>query len=718
MIRTPEQCPYRKRLAPGREADGFRCDLASQTAALGPDRAFRVPPDACEACCAAAPPAPGHLNPVVASLVYAAGARAMAEGNASAQEVQEAVRAQRLCFDLLETVHEGSPGTGERTDGRGGAKPVEIGFEAAGPRRRRSHLAWAVGLLTAPRPESTVHRALRSLKAAGFERVHVFAEPGSWIPEQFRDLPVTMHGETLGNLGNFYACIVGLYMTQPLADCYAVFQDDVEVARGLRPWCDRQFWPLDAGLVSLFTSRLHGARTVGWRVLKLGRYRTFGAQAFVFRRDVLEQFLTDRRALGFRARRRHGSDAVVGEWAARHGVGIAYHTPSLVQHVGTAAAIAGPGHGLGRAGVAEAVGSVGQIRAWTPPREQLGAVGLIGWNTASGLGYQNRDLAAHLPIRKWLVPRHSRFATLPDPPLECRIEHVPQELAPDRLRAWLRGLDWVLFFELPYVDRFAQLAREHDVSVACVANWEWTDLELDWVNYVDLMICPTQYTFDLLRGWKRRFGFAWDVVHVPWPIDTDRFRFRPRDRCRRFLFVNGTGGCPARRPDGSLTEYRRKGCGVLFEAAAMIPHVPFVVYSQIDEIGQPPGNVELRKAPRQNERLYEEGDVCVQPSHWEGLGLQMLECQSAGLPLITTDAPPMNEHRPLRSIPVCGTEVVSVYGKHAITSHLIDPADLAGILEALHGTDVAEASRQARRFVVAEHSWEQARRLLEARLTR
>jgi glycosyltransferase involved in cell wall biosynthesis len=230
------------------------------------------------------------------------------------------------------------------------------------------------------------------------------------------------------------------------------------------------------------------------------------------------------------------------------------------------------------------------------------------------------------------------------------------------------------------------------------------------------MIAPTRHTCGLLSDWRRRFGFAWDVVHVPWPIDTERFRFRQRETCRRFLFVNGTGGTFGRRPDGSITEYRRKGIEVIFEAAAMVPGIPITVYSQIDEIPPAPPNVELRRGPLRNEQLYEGGDVCVQPSHWEGIGLQLLECQAAGLPLVTTDAPPMNEYQPLRTIPVKATELVLVFQDHPIISNHVDPTDVAGILEALYETDLAQESRSAREFVVREHSWEGALRRLTQRM--
>ena len=253
------------------------------------------------------------------------------------------------------------------------------------------------------------------------------------------------------------------------------------------------------------------------------------------------------------------------------------------------------------------------------------------------------------------------------------------------------------------------------VRVACVPMWECSDLSLGWWRDVDLLLCPTRLAFDRFSEWKRRFGFAWDLVDLPWPIDTHRFRFRRRERCRRFLFVNGTGGGRGVSLNGKLTEYRRKGMETLLRAAGLLHPIPFLAYSQVDCPLPLPRNVELRLPPEANERLYEEGDVCVQPSHWEGLGLQMLECQAAGLPLVTTDAPPMNELRPLRAVRPRGRELVASVGAHVLTSHLFSPDDLAAELRSLYLTDISEASDAARAFIEREHSWETARpSILEA----
>ncbi len=150
----------------------------------------------------------------------------------------------------------------------------------------------------------------------------------------------------------------------------------------------------------------------------------------------------------------------------------------------------------------------------------------------------------------------------------------------------------------------------------------------------------------------------------------------------------------------------------------MLKPIPFIAYTQTSPTIAVPSNVELRPAPLDNARLYDDGDVCVQPSHWEGVGLQLLECQSAGLPLVTTDAPPMNELEPMRTVRSREKVLLFSIGDHVLTSHVISPDDLAEELERLYRTDISEASERARAFVERRHSWDVALPIFQSALSR
>jgi len=684
MSRMPDQCPHRVVSDSAPSAGHVHCEILRQHCELPQTELCWVTAAACEACCRQTELPGNRISPVMGSLML----EQLSRPERIAMWSDE--RRQQLSFKAIERL-----------------SYVASDSEPKSRAARRT-MDWAVGVLTAPRKRQTLASTLHGLKQAGFADVQLFAEPGAEIPTEFRHLPVTRQGRSLGVFGNTVTALSALYLSQPSAEAFALFQDDISVAGGLREWCDRELWPSGQGLVSLFTIREQSEQNPGWHVARRGMYRTFGALGFVFRRDVLLEFLSDHRVWLHRQTRRHGSDAAIGEWATRTGRGISYHSPSLLQHRGETSAA---GHSFDEIEQAHAVPHVRNIASWQRPTRKPGRVGLVGWNTASGLGYVNRELATHFPIERWLAPQHPRFPSL-EPLRGCRTDAVPTQLDSPRLYDWLRGLDWVLFAELPYLERMAQHARERYVRVACIPMWEWLHPKLDWLNYVDVMLCPTRFTFDRLTEWKQRYGFCWDVVELPWPMDVSRFSFRQRRTCERFLFVNGTGGGRGIRADGSETGYRRKGSELVAETARLLPDVPFLWYSQTDDLPPLPPNVRRRPTPADSTHLYDEGDVCVQPSTWEGIGLQLLECQAAGLPLVTTDAAPMNEFQPLRTVRVAHVEQVRVYGPDPITSHVVSPDDLAATLRQLLGTDLTAASQAARRFVEEQHSWSRAKAIL------
>jgi glycosyltransferase involved in cell wall biosynthesis len=704
MRRNPDQCRSRLPLENNGDSDRACCAVIAQITNVRDAAICGVSRPVCEACCRSLQPGE-ELNPVVASLVYQAASAIVRAGGVPGCDRDGASALRERIVNHLGVVAHGLP---DRIFPPEAVPPADLEFQAhvsSGLARSTDRLK--VGVLTAPRAQPLLGETLRSLHGAGFERLSIFAEPGTPLPPEARSHDVETHDLRLGNFTNFYNALASLYRKAPEAEGVILFQDDIEVAAGLKAWCDAELFPHEHGLVSLFTPRVHIDVRPGWRVLSPGYFRIFGGQALAFRRDVLEQFLTDPQVLREIRAGRDGDDAIVSGWATRRSLGIAFHTPSLVQHVGRVSSMSWRGEPDSRV-IAYAVQNVSEITSWRSPRRSAGKVGLVGYDGPTGLGYQNEEMARSFDIDRWLIPVHSIDAPRTRPRVKCRVDRVPGNADQATIRRWMAGLDWIVFIERPFLHHLAATARSLGVFIALVANWEWMSPHLDWLRLVDLVICPTNFTYNYVIDFRKRFGFGWHVVRIPWPVAAERFPFRQRQSCERFLFVNGWGGPRATRLDGSKTPHRRKGMDVMVEAMWMAPRLNFLLYSQKGDVPKLPSNVELQVAPSDHRRLYDHGDVCVQPSHLEGLGLQLLECQAAGMPLITTDAPPMNEHNPWMRIPVTGAETVLYGPDQPVPWQQMDARQLASLLAEVAGTDIAEASAKARAFVESEHNWPSA----------
>ena len=344
-------------------------------------------------------------------------------------------------------------------------------------------------------------------------------------------------------------------------------------------------------------------------------------------------------------------------------------------------------------------------------------IGLVGFNSPTGLGYASLDFARELGISRWLAVEHPGHESLTLPDLPCRVDQVAQPQI-GFLEDWLNGLDWLLFIETPIFEELPRMAADHGFRVACSPNHEWfCPITSDWLSFVDLLLCPVRSTVRLVEDWSGRFGCGWRTAVFPWPIAAERFPFVERTACRTFLFINGQGGAQAAYEDGTHTLYHRKGLELVTSAARLVPHISVLLTTQAPLPPELPENIELLPDVTDNTQLYANGDVCLQPSHWEGTGLPLLECQAAGMPLLTTDAAPMNEFQAFRHVPVTDYETVRLNGHRFFPSACMKPETLAGILQDLHGQDIREASRSARAFIETEHSWERARQIILEELT-
>jgi glycosyltransferase involved in cell wall biosynthesis len=124
--------------------------------------------------------------------------------------------------------------------------------------------------------------------------------------------------------------------------------------------------------------------------------------------------------------------------------------------------------------------------------------------------------------------------------------------------------------------------------------------------------------------------------------------------------------------------------------------VPFVVRSQ-ERIGTTPGNVTTYGPTAEPEEQYDVGSVCIQPSRWEGVGLQILEAMACGLPTLVPDAPPMNEYQDDRALVIPAVASPVQIGQKEWVKWEMDHHALTSTIQALHNQPIEDLSLRARR---------------------
>ena len=308
-------------------------------------------------------------------------------------------------------------------------------------------------------------------------------------------------------------------------------------------------------------------------------------------------------------------------------------------------------------------------------------IGIVGYRSRSGLGELNRQLATHLSLSQWLMIRHrGRKSESPFPNLLSRFH----DNTASSVKKFVDAVDIILFCEVPFDPRILKLARIQGKKTVCIPMLEWTPgYKREWIPLVDLFICPTIQCYNALK----QEGMP--CVCFTWPVDLAKFHYRHRDKCDKFLFINGWGGWKG-----------RKGASVVCSAKTLWPEMPLVICSQSSNTSWP-DNAELLFPPSNNALLYENGDVLLVPHTVDGLGLEPMEAMACGMPVIIPDAPPWNENPSISKIT---SRVTRTRVKRIIDWHQCSPESLVASCKSLLGSNISEASKEARQWA-EKRSW-------------
>ncbi len=256
---------------------------------------------------------------------------------------------------------------------------------------------------------------------------------------------------------------------------------------------------------------------------------------------------------------------------------------------------------------------------------------VVGYKDDTGIGRLAKDMKTVLGLGRHLF---SPSARLKDDNLNSADQWLLSPRASDdELKQLFADLEGIIFFERPdWHPRLLAVAKSLGLCTVCVPMWEWfAAWDKAWAD-CDLFICPTKFTLRVLQSLNFR-----NSIYLPVPLNLSQFPARAiKGKARRFVH-NG----------GLVDNDDRKGTRLTIKAFSRLRHADIKLLVRLQkEVPLPPldsritvefGNLE------QVESLYDDCDVAIQPSSMEGLGLMVIEPWLSGLPVITTNYPPMNE---------------------------------------------------------------------------
>jgi len=231
-------------------------------------------------------------------------------------------------------------------------------------------------------------------------------------------------------------------------------------------------------------------------------------------------------------------------------------------------------------------------------------------------------------------------------------------------------------------------------------------------DFVDLWLCVNKWSYELVKAKE------WKCYYLPYPVDTSYFESEDTKYGKRLWgcnlhFLHNAGYC----------DFPRKGTDLVLKAVLLlktkIPHASLTVNSQVPlgvreknrllfeqwevTMNELYGKVRswdwnkdiniIVSNVKESCDLYKEGDIYLAPSRKEGLGLPIYEAMACGFPVITTDAPPMNE--------VVTDERLLVKTKNNVP----DLNDLVSKMEFAASMNLSDVSRKNRKIIEEGFSW-------------
>ena len=162
----------------------------------------------------------------------------------------------------------------------------------------------------------------------------------------------------------------------------------------------------------------------------------------------------------------------------------------------------------------------------------------------------------------------------------------------------------------------------------------YTEDTIPLFDIYDFLICNTKRHYSAFRNHKQ-------VYYVKWGTDTEVFKPNRMEN-KKLTFFHSMGMSYRKGTDILVNTFIR---GKLYNESKLIIHTQVkglnICGMGVKDLEK--YNIEVVERTVGAPGLYYLGDVYVYPTTLEGLGLTIYEALACGMPVITTDYPPMNE---------------------------------------------------------------------------
>ena len=265
-------------------------------------------------------------------------------------------------------------------------------------------------------------------------------------------------------------------------------------------------------------------------------------------------------------------------------------------------------------------------------------IGVIGYSNNSGLGNYISNFRKHIPFDSQFIIRHPEKGTfdvsIPNSlgSMEATEEQLAEYLAQ-------HTPDIVIIIETPFNNDFYQLLHAAAVKIVYIPMIDCISVNIikSFKPYISVVINHTTFGHDVYKD-----AFGDKAYHIPYPVDSEYYHPDKVNGKRKYDFTHsqGFGGAGFRKATDQIFLAFR-------QAQYTHPDIKMLINSQPhchNQLLRKSTNVTIKVQDcLESIDLYRDSNVYVAPSRREGLGLPMLEAMACGLPVITTDAPPMNE---------------------------------------------------------------------------